>query len=338
MPLQSTRNTGVISVLLPLLIFWGCMESDAATKRESSRRAWLGVAVQDLTPRLARSMDLRITEGALVSEVVKNSPADSAGIKEKDIIVEFAGRLIYDADDLLTTMQKQDPGTRVELTVVRKGEKKKIRLTLGKRPRRLEARVVPRLGEFEFHLRPPRIDGSLHLPGIGQPRQVLGLELMELNDQLAEYFQVPEGDGVLIKYVEKNSAAEKAGLKAGDIILSVGKKRVNDVGDVDRALRRYTEGDKVEIEILRKGSKKTVTVEIQEDDDLHRFHHYEDGRGEEIMEQITSGIRPHLDELRLLMRNLKPPRIELRDIFPVRPEPLTIIGDSSMVDSIVVEM
>lgn len=272
------------------------------------RRAWLGVSVQDLTPKLARTMGLKITEGALVTDVVEKSPADSAGIQEKDVIVEFAGRMIYDASDLVKAVERQEPGTRVELTIVRKNERKKLSATLGKRPRRMDERM------FGFSVRPPRIQ-------IFRSGEILGMELMELNDQLAEYFQVPEGDGVLIKRVEKNSEADKAGLKAGDVILSVGGKRVNDIDDVNRALRRYEEGDKVEIEVLRKGTKKTVTVVIENEEDLSGVYYFEHGPSEELLERIESQIRPRLDDLQFELRQFRipRPRIEIGDLDPPVP-------------------
>lgn len=304
-------------LFVPLLILLGGSKATTAAPKaeegsgaEKSARAWLGVSIQDMTAKLEKSMQLKIEEGALVSEVVERSPAESSGIQEKDVIVEFNGKPITDADDLVKAVGKSEPGAKAELTLIRKGEKKKVTVTLGKMPRRQEARV------FGFALRAPRIH-------VFRSSAVLGVELMELNEQLSEYFQAPEGEGVLITEVRKKSAAEKAGVKAGDVLVRVGKKRVNDVGDVRRALERYEEGDKVELELIRKGAKKNVTVEIEDSEEMSDATIFNHAPDVEFFDDFKMDIRPELDELRLRLRNIEPfrRRIEIDDLIPRIPEP-----------------
>lgn len=106
------------------------------------------------------------------------------------------------------------------------------------------------------------------------------MKLMELNDQLSEYFGVPGGTGVLVTRVGKGSAAEKAGIKAGDVLLKIGKRTIDDMEDVSKAFSRYDEGDKVGIEVSRKGSNKTLSLEVREDRDhssFDLFRHGEEG-------------------------------------------------------------
>jgi serine protease Do len=90
----------------------------------------------------------------------------------------------------------------------------------------------------------------------------LGITARSLNEQLGEYFGAPNNEGVLVEEVEKDKSGDKAGLKAGDVIVRVGKKTVTEVGDISKEIRKLEEGDKVEVEVLRKGTKKTLTVEI----------------------------------------------------------------------------
>ncbi|HWP82359.1 MAG TPA: PDZ domain-containing protein [Bacteroidota bacterium] len=253
--MRSKMYAGVLLLLMigVVSLAWGEEDTDR------SKRAWLGVSIQDMTPKLAKSMGIKTEEGALVSEVIEDSPAEKAGIEEKDIIIEFNGRKISDADDLMKAVRRTEVGTKVDITVVRKDEQRKIAVTLGKLPRS-QARL------FEFAPPRPRVH-------IFRSGSVLGVEVMELNDQLAEYFQVPPGEGVLIQRVEKKSAAEKAGLKAGDVILRIGTKSVDEVSDIRRALERYEPGEKVEVEVMRKGAKKTFSVEIEEDE---HFSEHED--------------------------------------------------------------
>ena len=253
--------------LLALTAFVGAAyagPSDETQQKEKAQNGWLGVQIQDITPQLRRSMDLKSRDGALVSEVVDDSPADSAGLKEKDIILQFDGKDIGDTEDLQKAVGATKPGTKVTIVVLRKGEKKTLQVTIGKYPRKRETVVVA-----------PRAPGRIAI--LGGRFHAQGLTLSELNEQLAQSFDVPEGKGVLVWEVEKNSAADKAGLKAGDVITQVGKKRVDEVRDVFRALDAFDEGEKVDVEIVRKGARKTLTIEVEENEDSHGFDMWLDG-------------------------------------------------------------
>jgi predicted metalloprotease with PDZ domain len=98
---------------------------------------------------------------------------------------------------------------------------------------------------------------------------IFGMQLLTLNEQLGEYFNAPNNEGVLVEEVEHESSAEKAGFKAGDIIIRVGKKTVNAAEKVQRELRKYDEGDKVDFEVMRKDVKKTLSIEMEEDQVIH---------------------------------------------------------------------
>jgi predicted metalloprotease with PDZ domain len=225
---------------------------------EPGGRGWLGVSIQDMTSRLARSMGVKTREGAFVNDVVDESPADSAGIREEDIIVKFNGEPVEDASDLMDAVRKVKPGKTVSVELMRDDAKKTLNVRVGKLPRRerhaysFTVPPVPRMKMFRLS-------------------DMFGLELMELNDQLAEYFEVPNREGVLIQEVEKNSAGDKAGFKAGDVIVKADKESVEDVDDIRHALRNRDEGDKVEFEVIRKGTRKSLTLEVDEVPRSYRF-------------------------------------------------------------------
>jgi len=225
-------------------------DDQARLERKSTQRGWLGVSTQDMTRRLARSMDSKTERGALVNRVIEDSPAEAAGVKEEDIIVEFNSKPIDDADDLVNAVREEKPGVSVSLVVIRKDEKKTLQATLEKPPRQRS---------FSFS-----IPSAPRLPKHGHHGEGLGLTLMELGDQLGTYFEVPDGKGVLVKSVEPKSKAEKSGFKAGDVLLNIGKKPVERISDVRRALRKFDEGEKVECEISRKGKRMTLSVEVPE--------------------------------------------------------------------------
>ncbi len=219
------------------------------------RGGWLGVAIQDITSKLAKKKGLKSDEGAYVSDVVDDSPADSAGLKEGDVIVEFNGKTVDDADDLLRAVQKTKPGTKTSIVVIRNNEKKSLAISVGKSHR------SNRSGGFSFA--PPMLP---HMMMFGASR-TWGLQLSELNEQLGEYFGAPHGRGLLVEQVEKKSAGAKAGFKAGDVITKVNKNPVEELRDLSDALEDVDAGDKVEVEVLRKGSNTTLTVEIEDKDD-----------------------------------------------------------------------
>lgn len=291
-------------------------EATPQEKSERSQQGWLGVSIQTVDSHLKKSKGLKNEEGAYVADVVRDSPAYSAGIKEEDVITEVNGKSVRDAEDLQRAISQTKPGTKASIAVMRDGEKKNFEVTIGKSPRR---------APMSFGLRgtQPRIEifgGTMY-----------GFKLKALNEQLGEYFGVPEGKGVLVEEVEKNSTADKAGFKAGDVITQVGKKHVDEVRDITRALNAYDDGEKVGVEVFRKGSKKTLTLEVEEDEDHygngfwfnvpsppHRLNEFQDleDMDFDVPDIEIERIRPHLDELRLnldeLKNNLRGQQFELR--------------------------
>jgi membrane-associated protease RseP (regulator of RpoE activity) len=224
----------------------------------TEKHGWLGVSIQDVTPRIAREMDLHVKSGALVNDVTEESPAEESGIKEHDVIVEFNGKTVDEADDLLSAVRSAAPGDKAGVTFYRGQEKKTVQVTLGKAPRR----------DYAFSFRGPghiRIPHPPPMPRIHIFRSegVLGLSLTDLNRQLGEYFQAPNGRGVLVQEVKKESAGEKAGFKAGDVIVRAGKEDVETTEDIMEAMDGLKKGEKIEFGILRKGTQSTITAESE---------------------------------------------------------------------------
>lgn len=245
--MKQTLLVGMLAVTM-LPVSAGLVEEPPQDKK-AARKGWLGVSIQDVSETLAEDEGLKGEDGAYISDVQDDSPADSVGLKKGDVIVEFAGRKIYDSDDLAKSVSRTEPGTKASIVVLRKGERKTFTVTIGKLPRRSSyawsTHGTPRFRFFH---------GA----------NSLGMSTLSLNDQLARYFGAPNDEGVLVERVEKGSAAEKAGIAAGDVLLRIGSRAIDEVDDLWRALEKYDEGDTVEIEILRKGAKRTVTVVIED--------------------------------------------------------------------------
>lgn len=255
------RTVTTLVLLLPLLFAGStCGSAGEGPRKEmkirlhsadDGHRGYLGVAIQDLRPAQAKEMKLGIKTGALVTEVVDESPAAEAGIMENDVIVEFNKTTIDEASELTRAVRAVEPGVKTTVTVVRKDQKKTLAVTVGTLP------VPPALGRLREVPIPP-----VNVNVFSSLNSVNGLTLMDLNPQLAEYFGAPAGKGVLVEQVQKRSAAKEAGFKAGDVILKVGDEDIAEPGDVHGALADMKEGDSVAVAVLRRGTPLTLRMEV----------------------------------------------------------------------------
>ncbi|MFQ5499782.1 MAG: PDZ domain-containing protein, partial [Candidatus Zixiibacteriota bacterium] len=206
---------------------------------------------------IAEAFDIQVTEGAVVNEVVSDSPADEAGLEEGDVIVSVDGAEITEMDDLLDMMEKFDPGDEVKLTIIRDSDKKTLTVELGDQPdHRLDRRFYssPRTRSFGYYF------GN-------QSHAYLGVHLNSLSDQLGDFFGVKDSHGALITEVEKDSPAEEIGLKAGDVIVSVDVDDVDDADDVSEIVGEFEPGDDVRVGIVRDHETKAFQVTLGESDD-----------------------------------------------------------------------
>jgi serine protease Do len=238
----------------------------SAAESTSPSKGWLGIYSQELTDDLRDGLDYK-GDGVLIDGVVDGSPAEKAGIKKGDVLVRFNGQAIDSPDELQNAVRSAKGGSKIEVELVRAGKTLKVSPTLDSRPTRMSmtwsdeaprARAVSP-GRTYLSIPAPDLGGLAELSGMGRAR--LGVRLQDLNADLATYFSVPDGKGVLIVEVEKDSPASRAGLKSGDVIVKVGDHDTFDSDDVVRAIR--DEDGKVAISILRRGQKQTVTAEIE---------------------------------------------------------------------------
>jgi C-terminal processing protease CtpA/Prc len=267
--------------------------------------AWLGVSVQDVTDELIESENLKVKEGAFVSEVTKESPADTAGLRGGDVITEFNNRKIYDADGLVTAVRKTKSGEKVSIVADRNGRKLEMTTTLHERHRRTAMRIptpptppVPHEGYVRMR----------EMSGGGR----VGLRLTNLTPQLGEFFNVPEGKGALVEEVVKESSAEKAGFKAGDVIVAVDNKETESVREVRDALRGYDKDEKATVTVVRNRARTNLTIEFEEKPFSWYQGDFEDLNLEFDMDIFSEGDRERLrEELKDLKPKLDDLKIEL---------------------------
>ena len=228
--------------------------------------SWLGVETHEVTANKAKELKLSAERGVVLGKVVPDSPAAKAGLKENDVVTEINGQRVEGAAQFRRMIHEIPAGRSIQLTVWRDGRAQTISATLGKSEERHRAMhmVAPTPGTFAFHMpEMPAMEwnGNM-LFGGGQPR--LGIDAEEINGQLSAFFGAPDGEGILIRDVNSGSPAEKAGVKAGDVITSLNGERVRTVGELREKLsaKREDKDRTVKLGVLRNKSEISLTVEL----------------------------------------------------------------------------
>ena len=195
-------------------------------------RGWLGVVIQEITPDIAEAIGVR--EGILVAQVVKDSPADKAGLRVGDIIVALNGKKLDSVRDLQFSVMKTKPGTEVTLTVIREGRKMKLKVKIGELPEKVSGKK-------------PRYEG-----------ENLGLSLRDLTPREKARLGV---EGVLVVGVVPGSPADHSGLRPGDIIMRVNNRKIDSVGEFQRVMDSLREmGKEKALLLVRRGASNLYLV------------------------------------------------------------------------------
>jgi len=191
-------------------------------------RGWLGVSIQPVTPQLAESLGLEKSRGALVASVSQGGPADEAGIKVGDVIVEYNGTKIDHANQLPILVAQTEVGKNANVVVWR--DNKRIPLTA----------KIGKLKEEE-------------VVASGPQKGKLGMTVQNLTPELAETLGLDRSEGIVITSVEPGSAADEAGLRQGDVILEVNRKKITDAGEFRKIVDRTKPNENL-LFLLRRGS------------------------------------------------------------------------------------
>ncbi len=249
-----------------LYIGSGDDEKEISVKKKSKCSAYLGIYMDELSRKLKRKYEYPREDGVLIIEIVEDSPAEEAGLEEDDIIFLFDGKEVESAKQLSSLVKEKNPGDEVDIVIYRGGDEKKVKVVLGEYPYEVSIDVddledyAEEIGDFAG-----KIGRSIEFlwqdPFSTKSR--LGMELSDLDGELAEYFDVKGDEGVLILRIHEDSPAEKAGVKAGDVIVNFNGEKVSEVKDVIDELGDL-EDETVELEVVRKGKKRTLTVELED--------------------------------------------------------------------------
>jgi len=229
--------------------------------------SWLGVETQEVTSEKAKSLKLSSERGALIGKVLPDSPASKAGLKENDVVTEINGQRVEGTAQFRRIIREIPGGRNVQLSVWRDGKQQNITATLGKSEERHNTMMKAMPQGFAFRVpEMPEIpeirnfdwNGGMLLAG--KPR--LGIDAEDLTGQLGAYFGVPEGEGILIRNVNADSPAEKAGVKAGDVITTFNGERIRTAGELREKLAGIEGGKSVALGLLRNKSEIKLTVEL----------------------------------------------------------------------------
>jgi serine protease Do len=232
--------------------------------------AFLGVGLEDVDAADARRLKLPEEQGARVASVEPGSPAEKGGVQKDDVIVRFNGEAVRSASQLSRLVRETPAGRKVSLELYRGGVVQKVAATLAERKgarRELvfeggpEALALPHVPEIP---EPPvfrwRGEGGRPLMWLGERPRRLGLEYQEIREQLARYFKLPGDRGVLVTSVESSGPAEKAGIKAGDVLVSVAGAKIDSAEALGSAVRKIDPGQEVAITLLRDGKNLEVKL------------------------------------------------------------------------------
>lgn len=247
--------------LVPALTFTLALLLAAAgtgVAKTDSKNPYIGVYAQSIDEDLVEAFDLPADKGIVVVDIIDDSPADEAGLQEGDVIVGFDGHDIDGTEPLKDFVVDKNVGDKVEVIYLRGDQTKKTTIEIGSRPLEMEKQIwVEKNG--------PRGYARTWMKGM-EKSGYIGVSIQDLNEQLGDYFGVKDGNGVLIVEVMDDSPAAKAGIKAGDVVTGVDNEPIEASQDLQEVIASKEEGDKVDIDLLRRGDKKTLTVEVAEDE------------------------------------------------------------------------
>ena len=201
-----------------------------------TRRGWLGVQIQNVTAEIAESLGLDKARGALVSEVIADSPADKAGVKQSDVILSFDGKSVNKMPQLPLIVAESDIDRNVKMVVWRDGREKTLRVLIGE----LEEEDLEVALDNKLEAEKGR-DSSTDIPQ-------LGLTVAELSDSLRDQFELLELprdiSGLVIVGVEQNSDADGKNLRPGDIIVEIQQQEVNTAKEAKKVIVKALENDR----------------------------------------------------------------------------------------------
>ncbi|MBL7094234.1 PDZ domain-containing protein [candidate division KSB1 bacterium] len=236
-------------ILLSALILFS-INNGIAGEKSSKNKGYLGVSIEELDRRDKKEFGADF--GVLVSRIEIDSPADEYGLMEDDVIQTVNGVKIRQPHTLTRVIRKIKPGETARISVIRDGARKTLPVKIGK---------LKKSSHYSYSFSGPN---KALFGFLGGGKVYLGVQLQELNEDLAPYFGVKPEAGALVMDVDEDSPACKAGFKSGDVITKIDGEEITEPDDVVEIISDFEEDDEVEISIVRKKRKQTIKVTLKE--------------------------------------------------------------------------
>jgi len=245
-------------------------EFNIVTSLSDDTGSWLGVETREVTAETVKEFKLPGERGVVIGKVLDDSPAAKAGLKDNDVVTEINGQRVEGAAQFRRMIREIPAGRSVQLTVWRNGHAQSISTTLGMMQEGRRMRISKAAPQV-FNFRMPEMPEVAPMPGVpsfewegggllmSRPR--LGIDAEDIGGQLGSYFGAPDGEGILVREVNPGSAAEKGGLKAGDVITALNGDKIHGLAEL-RSKLAGNDGKSVKLGVLRNKSALTLDVEI----------------------------------------------------------------------------
>lgn len=267
--------------------------------------SYLGVDTRDITPDRVSALKLKEERGVEVTMVDQDAPAGKAGLKEHDVILTINGNNVESVEELRRMIHEIPPGRVIAIGISRDGQPLQLKAQLADRKKSF-AVVGPQGKEFHFEM--PAMPS---IPDMDLPVSIVvvhssmrsGLMVENLTPQLGDFLGAKNGQGVLVRSVEKGSRAEKAGFRAGDVIIKVNSETVSDAGDFTHAMRSQKAGGTVNVGIIRDKKEQTLTLTLPERRQSGDLFEEESFDG---IPQIDAETRIDLSEVQSEIAKMKP--------------------------------
>jgi len=199
-------------------------------------RGYLGVYLEDLTEDMKNALNLPSLEGVLINEVIANSPADNAGIKEGDVIIEYDGNKVTDVQSFRIMVASTAPGKTVKLKLIRNSREMELKVKIGE------------------------MKEEVALSGGEKQGAELGMQVVDIDSPDAKMYNISTKKGVVVTEVESSSPAGDAGIQPGDVIIGIGNKEIADISDFRKAIQDLKKGKPVIFQIQRGERKRYVAL------------------------------------------------------------------------------
>lgn len=231
--------------------------------------SYLGVDTQDVSADRVGELHLKEERGVEVTMVDQDAPAGKAGLKERDVILSINDQKVESVEQLRRLIHEIPSGRTITIGISRDGQPMTLKAQLAERDK-----VINMDHAFNFTMPPINIP-AVHIPAINMPQIDVpsivvihsparsGMLVENLTPQLGDFFGVKNGNGVLVRSVEKGSRAEQAGFHAGDVIVKIDGTVVNDCSDFTRLLRKHTD-NKASVTVMRDRKEQNFTLALPE--------------------------------------------------------------------------